>query len=185
MLPISEKGYAFDAQREACVLSVYADSKNPAIGFGLNDPKLKPGDSISMDEAIAALLKEGARIQAFLAMTFAYANLLQSHVDALFSLAYNVGTGTIRDNVDLIKAIAASRTAPDDKHLRDVVGLEIIKTHPPDKPQPFNLGRRCQEAMLFTTGAYGDLSTLLFWDKGKNPHADAPQVVPMPKFLKA
>lgn len=188
MLPISEKGYARCAAFEACVLTMYPDSKSPAIGFGQNDPNLKPGDTITMDEAIALFLKEGQRIQRFLEKTFGGVDLLQWHVDALFSLAYNVGTGTIRDSFDLLMAIAAFRAAPTDKSLRDLAAMEIIKTHPKDKPMPFNLARRCREALVFVAGDYGDVSKLMLWEAGKSPKntpADPPIIVPMPTFLKA
>lgn len=187
MLPISEKGYAQVAAREACVLSAYPDTHMLAVGFGQNDPALKPGDTITLDQAIALFLKEGQRIQVFMEKTFAFVDLQQQHVDALFSVIYNVGTGTVRDSVDLIKAIAASRSAPSDKQLRDAAALEIIKAHPKNKPVPFNLSRRMREASIFASGDYGDLSKLMLWEAGKSPKntpPDLPSIVPMPTFLK-
>lgn len=185
MLRISEKGYAFVAAREACVLTAYPDSRMLAAGFGQNDPTLKVGDTITLDQAIALFLKEGQRIETFLQKTFS-PNLEQQHVDALFSATYNVGTGTMRDNADLLIAVAAFRAGPADKRLRDLAGLEIIKVHPKDKPVPFNLSRRCREVLVFVSGDYGDLSTMQLWPAGKSPKntpPDPPTIVPMPRFL--
>ncbi len=185
MLTISEKGYAFVACREACVLTAYPDSRMLAVGFGQNDPSLKEGDTITMDEAIALFLKEGQRIAAFLEKTFG--PLQQQQADALWSLTYNVGTGTIRDNAPLVAVVKAYVASPKDGRLRDAVGYQILQTHPKDKPVPFNLSRRCREALVFVSGDYGDLRTMMLWPAGKSPKHTPPdpaQVVPMPTFLK-
>lgn len=179
----SEKGYAFIAAREACVLTMYPDSHNPAIGFGQNDPTLKSGDTITMAQAIDLLVREGTQIAKGLAKAFTDVKLPQNQVDALVCLGYNLGvTGIIRDNPKLVTAVRAYAKEPGNHTLRDLAGMEFITAHPKDGPVPFNFSRRCREALVFTAGDYGDLSTLMVWGTGKDPKHDKPEFIPMPKF---
>jgi len=187
MFAVSEKGYAFVAAREACVLTMYPDSHNPAIGFGQNDPTLKPGDVITLDEAIALFLKEGQRIAAALEKIFAGYDLKQNHVDCLFSVAYNIGTGALARNAPLVDAVKAFATHPTNRLMRDAAGYQIVRANYSDQTGPFNLSRRCREALVFVSGDYGDLSAMQLWPAGKSPKntpPDPPTVVPMPTFLK-
>lgn len=185
MLSVSEKGYAFVACREACVLTMYPDSHNPAIGFGQNDPSLKPGDTITLDRAVALFVQEGQRIAAALPKFFP-GLFVEQHVNALFSLVYNVGLGTIRDDDALRDAVAAFLVRGG-TGLLDAVGERILLCHPKDKPVPFNESRRRLEIQLFETGDYGDISKMMLWTAGKSPRntpPDHPIIVPMPTFLK-
>lgn len=188
MLPVSEKGYAFVATREACVLTMYPDSHNPAIGFGQNDPNLKPGDVITLDAAIALFVKEGRRIQGALAKLFDGYDLPQRAVDCLFSTTYNIGLGSLtRANSQLVDAVRAFARHPGNRPMRDLAGYQIVQAHPEGAEPPFNLSRRCREAVLFLTGDYGDLSIMQLWPAGKSPRhlpPDPPTVVPMPTFLR-
>lgn len=182
-----EKGYAFVAAREACVLTMYPDSHHPAIGFGRNDPSLKPGDTSTLEAEIAWLVTEGERIGAGLAKLFAGYDLKQNAVDALFSTAYNIGLGSLtRANVNLVVAIKAHAANPT-RQTRDAAGWWILQAHPEHVEPPFNLSRRCREALVFLSDDYGDLSTMQLWPAGKSPKnmpPDPPVLVPMPAFLK-
>jgi GH24 family phage-related lysozyme (muramidase) len=183
----TEKGLAFVATREAIVLTAYPDSHMLAVGMGQNDPALKPGDTITLEQAIALYLHEMERISRFLEMLFSSVTLLPQHWDALGSATYNCGTGTMRNNTALIGAVIDYRDNPDDRHKRDLAAFELVQMHPADKPIPFNLSRRCREALVFTAGDYGDVSTVQLWPAGKSPKntpPDPPQVVPMPTFLR-
>jgi GH24 family phage-related lysozyme (muramidase) len=188
VLTIGEKGYAFVAAREACVLTMYPDSHNPAIGFGQNDPNLKPGDVITLDRAIALFLKEGQRIAAALEKLFAGFYLTQQQIDALFSTVYNIGLGSlVRANSGLVEAVKSYARHPTSHALRDAAGRLIVDARPENVEPPFNLSRRCREALVFVSGDYGDLSTLQLWPAGKSPKnnpPDPPTLVPMPTFLK-
>jgi hypothetical protein len=95
-------------------------------------------------------------------------------------LVYNIGFGALGRDTELVNAVKAFRTDPRNRELRDAAGFEIVR--------PFNLSRRCREALVFVSGDYGDLSTLQLWEAGKSPKntpPDPPTVVPMPTFLKA
>lgn len=186
VLSISEKGYAFVAAREACSLTAYADTRMLAVGFGQNDPNLKPGDVITLDQAIALFLKEGQRIALSLTKIFAGYDLKQNVVDACFSTAYNIGLGSFARNEPLVSAVKAYAVHPADRLRRDAAGYQIINANYTLDMGPFNLSRRCREALVFVSGDYGDLSTLKLWPAGKSPKnnpPDLPTLVPMPTFL--
>lgn len=186
MLAVSERGYAFVACREACVLTVYPDTHNPASGFGMNDLTKVVGQTVTMDEAILAFVQEGKRIAAALDRVFAGFDLKQQHVDACFSLAYNIGAGALSRNTGLVGAIKSFCTHPTSRQLRDAAGYQFVRANYSDDAGPFNLSRRCREAILFVSGDYGDLSTLQLWPAGKSPKAtppDPPTLIPMPRFL--
>lgn len=190
----TEKGFAFTAAREACVLTAHRDTKNLAIGFGLNAPGLKEGDTCSLDEAIAAFVAYGTAIcEHDVDRVFVGLKLLPHQYDALFSLAWNLGGTRLRAASALIYAISQfiethePAGSPAWRKLRDRAGLEIVLARYTDEDGPFNFSRRCREAVLFTTGDYGDLSRIPFWDRGKSPKHEPPDPgtwLPMPTFLK-
>lgn len=186
MIDVSERGLAFVAAREACVLTAYRDSHMLAIGFGQNDPNLKEGDTTTLEHAIALFRTAAFERVVALRKIFAGVDLPQHQFDALFSLLYNCGAGTIaRNSPDLLGAVRAYRANPKDVRFRDHAAYQIILTHPEDKPVPFNLSRRCREVLLFLSEDYGDISTLKFWPAGKSPKHTPPDLVtliPMPKF---
>jgi GH24 family phage-related lysozyme (muramidase) len=179
MFAVSEKGLAFVACREACSLTAYADTHMLAVGFGQNDPSLKPGDTIALEHAIDLFVNKAKADAIQLTRIFDGVLLDQQHVDSLWSLGYNIGFGALGRDTELVNAVKAFRTDPRNRELRDAAGFEIVR--------PFNLSRRCREALVFVSGDYGDLSTLQLWEAGKSPKntpPDPPTVVPMPTFLK-
>lgn len=189
MITITQKDFAFVAAREACVLTVYADSNNPAIGFGQNDPSLKIGDTTTLEHAIDLFKVEAQKLAAALDKIFEGVKLDQQHIGACFSLMYNIGRGGFQDQHDLIASIKASRADPRNRKLRDVAGFSFIGATARGwdfhEKGPFNFSRRAREAILFTTGDYGDLSTMQLWPAGKSPRnnpPDPPTAVPMPQF---
>lgn len=184
----AEKDIAFTAVREECVLTCYPDTHNPAIGFGINDPTLKPGDTIDLDEACRRLVSVMQANGVALAKIFPDHVLLQQHVGALLSLGFNIGMGALRRNVALVNAMDEFFFDPKNAALRDLAAKQIILANMDETTgRPFNLSRRCREALLFISGDYGDLSTLMLWPAGKSPKntpPDPPIFVPMPTFLK-
>lgn len=175
---ISEKGLQFIAQREGCVLQAYRDGKRLAIGFGDNDPKLFVGKTITLDDAIARFVPQAQKFAAGVSNIFPEITLRQQHIDALTSAAYNYGIRGLQQKApDLITAVRAYYKDLTDNDLCNTVGLEFTAL-------PANRTRRRREAVLFTTGDYGDLTYLNFWDAGSNPHLVRPEAILMPKFLK-
>lgn len=184
MLP-SEQGLAFVAQREAAVLTAYQDSKNLAIGFGWNKPGLKDGDTITLDEAVASFVTLADAIaEKDVNRVFGAAPLSQQVYDAMFSLTYNCGGTQLRKETNLISAVIAYALTPTNKLLRDMAAWHIVNTKFSDVTGPFNLSRRCREALIFTQGDYGQLDMIKVWPVGKNPRSDPPDIVPMPVFRK-
>lgn len=194
----SEKVLAFIAQREGLALSPYYDRRMYAQGYGQNDPSLTADSpAITREQAGANLVAfVKAHVEAPVNKTFAGVTLRQQHFDGVVSLVYNIGQGSLRDgSPDLLAAIRAFCADLGDARLRDLAAYQITravpKTEPPHPPiePPFNIGRRCHEALMFLTGDYGDLSTLMFWDAGQKPKpvngrpADRPAIIPMPTFL--
>lgn len=183
---VSNAGLARVAAFEACVLTVYADVHSPAIGFGQNDPALKEGDTITLEEAIGLFVKNAMVYEAAVNRLFADVALSQTQFDALFSLAYNIGGGNLRKERTLVDAVKAFAALPGDHVLRDKAGFAIIRAHwSEENGGPFNFSRRCREALLFVAGDYGDISTLKLWGPGLNPRTSQPALVAMPVFRAA
>jgi GH24 family phage-related lysozyme (muramidase) len=86
MFAVSEKGLAFVACREACSLTAYADTHMLAVGFGQNDPSLKPGDTIALEHAIDLFVSKAKADAIQLTRIFDGVLLDQQHVDSLWSL---------------------------------------------------------------------------------------------------
>lgn len=180
-MTISAKGKAFIAAREACVLVAYQDSHHLAIGFGDNDPALKAGDTITLAEAVRRMEAKVVPYAEGVAQTFHPRQIPQAKFDALVSVAWNVGVGGLRSDAEFVQAVGEAIDNPRDGRRRDAAGLLLVCVKYTEERGPFNLSRRCREAILFTTGDYGDLSTLELY-RG-DPRATAPERVPMPKFL--
>lgn len=185
MIGVVERTLAFTAVREGCVQTMYPDSHNPAIGFGQNDPSLKPGDTISVARACEMLVAASKSFEASILKAFHEVALTQPMFDALFSLTYNVGGGGLAAEPDLIAAFKAYAINPDDHGLRDLAGLQLALVKVKETGHPFNLSRRLREGLILTAGDYGDLTKIPFWSAGKNPRVDKQESLAMPPFLKA
>lgn len=184
-MDISEKGLAFVAAREACVLTVYQDTRNPAIGFGVNDATLKPGQTISFEEAQARYVTAAAGYSKSIDKIFEDVNLQQQHKDAIFSTTWNIGATRMRQEVRFGTALREFYKNLTDRTLRDRAAYELLHVRwDLNGWKPFNLSRRCLEAVLFIKGEYHDIDQLSLWREGKVPGRDMPEMVPMPTFLK-
>ena len=179
----SERGLAFCAAREACVLRSYLDTKHLAIGFGDNDPSLKEGDTISLDEAVRRYVEKAHSYEASINKIFIGADLSQTTYDALFSLAWNIGATQLRKETQLITAIEAFGSDPKRAYFRDWAGFELTKAKM-DAKGPFNFSRRCREALILINADYGELTTLKLWPAHKTVRVDPPDLIPMPRFLR-
>lgn len=184
MLEASEYGLAFTAQREAFVLTAYVDSPGRplAIGAGDNDKNLKPGDTITLDEAVRRFVKRAEDFEADLNRVFGAAPLTQEMFDALFSLTYNIGGTQLRKQTELISAVIAYALTPHDRLLRDMAAYHLINAKFSNVTGPFNLSRRCREALIFVSRDYGDLTQIKCWPVGTDPRKDPPKLIPMPSF---
>jgi hypothetical protein len=179
----------FVAAREACVLTAHRDTALLAIGFGQNDASLDEGDTISMDRAIALLMVAADEYDRSLNIIFAGSALAQHQYDAAFSLMYNVGATWFRSygGRPLVKAVADHAASPGDRGLRDATGFAFVCAKYDPDAGPFNLSRRCREALMYVQGDYGDLSTLKLWREGKSPRHIPPdpfETVPMPRLTR-
>src|SRR5690242_18099770 len=96
----SRNGILFIARREALVLTAYQDGPHMSIGFGDNDPSLKPGDTITVKEAFARLQRAIAARDVMLSRHIDKRGVTptQQQYDACASLFYQAGT----DNLDAV-----------------------------------------------------------------------------------
>lgn len=163
-MELSTNGLRFIARREALVLVSYEDGPHRSIGFGHNDPKLKPGDEITAKEAFA-LLKEDVKPRAVRVTKLLKADLPQHAFDALVSLHYQSGNRYLPSIVALInngRRYEAAMQLPNCD--RNLAGVQVVGLH----------RRRLLEQKLFLTGDYGDdLDAIPFW-RG-NPHKTKPE----------
>lgn len=161
---VSRSGVLFIACREALVLTAYADGPHMSIGFGSNDPKLKPGDTITAPEAFRRLKQDIAAREPGLSKRVT-APLTQQQWDALFSLHYQSGNRYMPvepraaddDRPDILRLINAGKMGeaaaawPDcDANLAGQKSAGLRK-------------RRVLEQAIFLRGDYGDLTVLPYW----------------------
>lgn len=177
-----QKDLAFIAAREGWALTAYPDTHHLAIGPGLNDPSLVDGHTLSMQRTIEIFLTFMKQQTAALERVLPSEGLAANHWGAVQSLTYNIGVGGIKRNEPLLSAIIAFAAKPSDRVLRDKAGLQIVLANSNPDTGPFNLSRRCREAVLFTAGDYGNIDKMPFWDAGKNPHKSLPEQLPIPDF---
>lgn len=181
MWTASNNDLAFIAAREACVLRAYPDTHSLAIGFGINDKKLKPGDTITYEEAIRRFLAAAANYEADINKLFPD-NLRPHEYGALFILDYNIGGTEMGKHRLLLDAAKNYGDRPKDRTLRGWVSYYMIMSKFSNVTGVFNPARRYREATLFETGDYGDISELKFLPANKTNRVDPYEKRPMPKF---
>jgi GH24 family phage-related lysozyme (muramidase) len=153
---VSLKGAIFMLAREAVVLTAYQDGEHLSIGAGDNDPNLKPGDTITVEEAFVRFARAIKSREAIVDKALAKAGIVlpQHQYDALFSGYYQSGTDLL---TDVIQAIGTG----DYK----AISVAFLK-HDTNKKGEHKHGlhkRRLREATLFETEDYGDLSSIPFY----------------------
>lgn len=163
----SHKGVVFLAKEEAIVLAAYQDGEHMSIGAGHNDPALKPGDTISLEKAIALLASDLESRDA--AITRMLKVPVEQHeFDPLVSAYYNAGS-KVRLVVDLIN------------HGERDEAMATMLTYNRTKEGKFKPGlahRRIREMDVFLFGNYGDLSTVKIW-RG-DPNKTRPEEMAFP-----
>ena len=200
-MQVSNDGLAFVAAREALCLTAHKDTRLPAIGFGVNDPTLTLGETITIEEAIDRYLKKAPDYDADVLAVFKDIPLAQHQFDALWSLDWNTGRTDLRRATDLVTAIKSFALAPDTtdqdkvlkRWLRDRAAFQFTQVkYDSETDTYFNLSRRMLEGALFASGNYGDISRVKFYGAGKHPKpvtidgvfypADTFEWMPMPVF---
>ena len=216
-LEFSEKGLAFIAAKEACALTAYRDTSHLAIGFGQNIKTLKQGDTIEMQQAIDMFLVATAEYADYTRRLFRNYPFEQHHFDACGDVVYNIGPTKMKVETDFFKAldnyfnlIAKGPPQTDEQRetflkIRSEAGNAFIPIMYKERNRHHNFERRCLDAVMFTAKAYGNISKLTFYDKGKRPKAlrdennkvildeagnvkfppDVPVEIDMPVFKKA
>jgi lysozyme len=150
----SDKGLVALMGREAIVLSTYDDTKAiPTIGVGhtnaAGDPKPTTGLKISLNEALDIFRRDIVRYED--AVNSAVKVPLEQHeFDALVSFHFNTG--------GIAKAKLTEHLNKGDKKAAAEGFLGWLQ--PPEIE-----GRRRAEMTQFATGNYGNLATVLVYDK--------------------
>lgn len=164
----SPQGVRFLAKEEALVLCAYPDGEHMSIGFGRNDPALKPGDTITIEQALeylaADLVPRERAIEKMLKVP-----VTQNEFDPLVSAYYNKG------NL-IVPVIAAINAGHKDE------AMAAFLTINRNKAGVFKPGlalRRVREMDVFRNGNYGDLSKIKIW-RG-DPNKTKPEEIPFPE----
>lgn len=154
----------FIAHREGCSLGAYPDGEFCSVGFGHNDPSLKPGEMITMKRAFE-LLKEDVKQREKIVNRYLEHDVTQHVFTALLSMVYQSGNAKFRDVADLVNA--GKYYAAADKML----------SHSTNKAGKFLPGlqvRRGYEADLLRDGDYGNINDPIMLWRG-NAHDPAVQ----------
>jgi len=156
---LSENGIKLLAQFEGCILFAYDDFDSPksrrhikpgdkvhgtlTIGFGHTGADVKPGMTITADEAEDLLRKDLGPFES--AVDLAVTTVLNQHqFDALVIFAFNVGMGNFRGSTLLRKLNSGQYTA---------VPSELMKwTKSKGKQMQGLVNRRKAEATLWSGG---------------------------------
>lgn len=164
----SPKGVRFLAKEEALVLTAYQDGEHMSIGFGRNDPALKPGDTITIEQAMAYLVADLAPREAAVGRMLKVP-VTSNENDVLVSCYYNKGNLI----VPVIEHINAGR--------KDEAMAQLLTINR-NKAGVFKSGlaeRRIREMRVFLRSDYGDLSKIKFWPG--DPSKSAPVEIPFPE----
>lgn len=159
---LPDLGLRFTARREALVLCAYEDGKHLSIGFGDNDPSLKPGDTITVAEAFKRL-KKAVKPRVKDLNRWLKVQLEPHQFSAIFSMYYQSGGNFLRKEglIDLINAghsWQAIDRFPEFDTKQDGKGGIV---------HDVNLRRRrLLEQKLWRTGDYGSLSPIPIWRHG-------------------
>jgi len=139
-IPFTNRGLASIAREEALVTVAFMDGGTPAIGYSHHGPEVKPGLVWTPEQSLAQMIADCHVCSVVLSRAIAVP-LPPTCCDALVSLAYHVGEGTISRS-DIVKSINAG-------DLQAAAAL-FYKSGYEDQ------GRLIREGGLFLTGIYGD-----------------------------
>lgn len=153
-MDLSQLGLRFIARREGLALVSYTDGRYFSIGFGHNDPKLKPGDTITVKEAFA-LLKEDVKPRAAEVTRMLKVPVNQHQFDALVSFYYQSGRKFVPDIISTLINVG------DINHAAQL--FPNCDTNSAGKHIPGLRRRRLLEQKIFLSGEYGELSPIPMW----------------------
>lgn len=147
----------FILQREALVLTAYQDGWHDkartvpkySIGVGTSDPSLKPGDTITIEEALRRF-KVGVTERARYISRLLKVPVTQNQFDALLSLYYQGGNLKLKPVIALINA-------GDVEEAGRLFTRQSMGTDEHGHPSPGLFKRRAKERLVFDHGYYGDL----------------------------
>ncbi len=156
----SRNGIIFLACREALVTVAYQDGAHCSIGFGSNDPSLRPGDPISVRDAFARLKRDIAARETILNRALKV-EVSQQQFDALLDFYYQNGNkpdGRGRPGFAHMMGLVNAGKFEDAAAYfpecdRNSAGEQSAGLHK----------RRVLEQAIFLRGDYGDLSIIPFW----------------------
>ncbi len=150
---VSKNGIMFIARREGLVLTAYPDGDHMSIGFGHNNPKLSPGDTITAKRAFE-LLSEDIQKREPMVNKYLKVPVTQGQFDALFSLYYQGGT-------DGLEAVASYINKND---LQGAAKEFLMwDTNAKGKRIPGLLKRRGLEVAIFLAEEYGSVNPIPYW----------------------
>lgn len=163
---------AFIACREALVTVAYQDGPNMSIGFGSNDPSLKPGDTITVEDAFT-LLKSDIKAREPTVAKEITNTLSQEQFDAVFDLFYQYGSAGLKGIASIVNPFDPGLLLGKFEPMAQRVGLpldpiskEFQKFAIPSNTTTVSPGlliRRNDEIDLFWNANYGNLSTILVY----------------------
>jgi lysozyme len=166
---LSHEGACFIAREEGVVLTVYMDGSVPAVGMGHNDPSLKLGDTITLEQAMAYFKADIAKFTAGVLKVLTKP-AKQHELDAMVSLAYNIGLGNFAKS-----SVVANFNSGD----KEKTANSFLLWHKASGKADVLLGRRLREAAMFTKGDYGKIDTVPVWTG--DPKTTKPTKMALPK----
>lgn len=166
----SYRGRCFIARHEAAVLVAYQDGKHLSIGYGHNSPDLKPGDTITFEEAWA-LLKTDLEARERIVSKWLKVPVEQHKFDACMSTYYQKGSA-VRQVINLVN----------EGDEAEAMALLLTFNRNQGKFSDGLAERRNQERRLFRRADYGDeakpVPMLKLWTG--DPRTTPPTEVPFP-----
>lgn len=157
----SLKGMTFTAIREALVTVAYQDGAHCSDGFGNNDPKLKPGDPITVEAAFAQL-KLNVQARADVVNRMLDVDVTQNQFDALVDLYYQNGNKPDKLGRPGFRTMMQLVNAGDFDAAHDY--FEELHFNSFGQPSDGLKKRRKLEQAVFKDADYGDLTSVLRWD---------------------
>jgi lysozyme len=161
-LSVSRNGVLFTGCREAIVLVPYPDGPNLAIGCGHNSAAVRPGDRITVKDALALLKRDLAALEPRLNKELK-APVSQQQFDCLADLNFNTGNRFVWQAVKLIN---------DGKADEVPAFLMTCDYNLAGEHKAGLLKRRMLEIAVYTHCDYGQLDPLLCW--AGDPHTTKP-----------
>jgi GH24 family phage-related lysozyme (muramidase) len=165
----SHEGACALAREEGVVLQVYMDGNTPAVGMGHNDARLKVGDKITLEEAVALFKQDIKKFTAGVLKVLTKPTL-QHELDAMILLAYNIGLGSFSRS-----SVVAHFNSGDKAKAADA----FLLWHKASGKADVLLGRRQRERTLFLTSSYGKIDTVPVWTG--DPKTTKPVKMALPK----